>query len=235
MERRTHLWKNKGGEEAQTLITKIYNALTCISWSGTLDGFVVVEPVVELAVYATDHWLSDVHENQMLDLLRRRVQHQPQSQKIEIENIYFYGFLKKAYETHNSGEYEGHYFACACETGDAMASGLGSCIGFLVNINENHWVAIIIDFESSTIFYGDSIYTKPPTGFLAVLHWWTHHHTGQHFEKKSLIITHQKDSFSCGLLSFNALAHHVLPSEYPLITASQVRIGRLKVMLDVID
>ncbi|KAG2748080.1 hypothetical protein P692DRAFT_20735450 [Suillus brevipes Sb2] len=214
---------------------KIYNALTCISWSGTLDGFAVAEPVVELAVYATDDWLSDVHENQMLDLLRRRIQRQPQSQKIEIENIYFYGFLKKAYEVHSSGEYKGRYFARACETGDAMASGIGSCIGFLVNINENHWVAVVIDFKSSTIFYGDSIYTKPPTGFLAVLHWWTHHHTGQHFEEKSLIITHQTDSFSCGLLSFNALAHHILPSEYPLITASQVRIGRLKVMLDVID
>ncbi|KAG1826113.1 uncharacterized protein BJ212DRAFT_1295375 [Suillus subaureus] len=57
-----------------------------------------------------------------------------------------------------------------------MASGLGSCIGFLVNINENHWITVIIDFESSTIFY-----------------------------------------------------------EYPLITASQVRIGKLKVMVDVID
>ncbi|KAG1768439.1 hypothetical protein EV702DRAFT_1203278 [Suillus placidus] len=203
--------------------------------SGTLNGFAVVEPVVKLAVYATDDWLFDVHENQMLDLLRRRIQRQPQSQKIEIENIYFYGFLKKAYEIHSSGEHEGRYFAHARETGDAMALGLGSCIGFLVNINENHWVAVVIDFESSTIFYGDSIYTKLPTGFLAVLHWWTHHHTGQHFEEKSLIITHRKDSFSCGLLSFNALAHHVLPSEYPLIMALQVRIGRLNVMLDVID
>jgi hypothetical protein len=85
---------------------KIYNTLTSISWSGTLDGFAVAEPVVELAVYATDDWLSDVHENQMLDLLQRRVQHQPQSQKIKIKDIYFYGFLKKTYETHNSGEYE---------------------------------------------------------------------------------------------------------------------------------
>jgi hypothetical protein len=94
--------------------------------------------------------------------------------------------LKKAYEVHSSGEYKGRYFARACETGDAMASGIGSCIGFLVNINENHWVAVVIDFESSTIFYGDSIYTKPPTGFLTVLHWWTHHHTGQHFEENHL-------------------------------------------------
>ncbi|KAG2067101.1 hypothetical protein BDR04DRAFT_1028389, partial [Suillus decipiens] len=71
MERRTQLWKNKEGEEAQRLITKIYNALTCISWSGKLSGFATAEPVVELASYATDEWLSDVHENQMLDLLWR--------------------------------------------------------------------------------------------------------------------------------------------------------------------
>jgi hypothetical protein len=84
LERRTQLWKNEGGKEARTLVTKIYNALTYISWSGTLDGFVVAESVVELAVCATDDWLSDVHENQMLDLLRRRIQHQPQSQKIDV-------------------------------------------------------------------------------------------------------------------------------------------------------
>lgn len=214
---------------------KIYNALTCTSWSGKLGGFAVAEPVVELTAYATDEWLLDVHENQMLDLLRRRLQRQPQQKKIEIENIYFYGFLMKAYEIHSLGEYEGRYFARARETGDAMASGLSSCIGFLVNVHGNHWAAVVINFESSTIFYGDSIYKKPPTGFLAALHWWTHHHTGQHFKEESLIITHQQDSFSCGLLSFNALAHHVLPSEYPLILASQVRNGRLKVMLDVID
>ncbi|KAG1855940.1 hypothetical protein F4604DRAFT_1932076 [Suillus subluteus] len=107
MERRTQLWKNEEGEEARRLVAKIYNALTCISWSGKLGGFAVAEPVVELTAYATDEWLSDVHENQMLNLLWRRLQHQPQGQKIEIENIYFYGFLKKAYEIRSSREYEG--------------------------------------------------------------------------------------------------------------------------------
>ncbi|KAG2073052.1 hypothetical protein BDR04DRAFT_1152684 [Suillus decipiens] len=67
MERRTQLWKNEEGEEAQRLITKIYNALTCIFWSRKLSGFAIAEPVVELALYATDEWLSDVHENQMLN------------------------------------------------------------------------------------------------------------------------------------------------------------------------
>ncbi|KAG2151059.1 uncharacterized protein EDB93DRAFT_1083713 [Suillus bovinus] len=48
MERRTQLWKNEEGEEARRLVTKIYNAPTCISWSGKLSGFAVAEPVVEL-------------------------------------------------------------------------------------------------------------------------------------------------------------------------------------------
>ncbi|KAG1863038.1 hypothetical protein F4604DRAFT_1587243 [Suillus subluteus] len=41
MERRTQLWKNEEGEEARRLVAKIYNALTCISWSGKLGGFVL--------------------------------------------------------------------------------------------------------------------------------------------------------------------------------------------------
>jgi hypothetical protein len=114
-------------------------------------------------------------------------------------NVWDMTLLDEGIWNNSLGEYEGWYFAHAHETGDVMASGLSSCIGFLVNVHGNHWVAVIINFEFSTIFYGDSIYTKPLIGFLTALHWWTHHHTGQHFKEESLIITHQQDSFSCGV------------------------------------
>jgi hypothetical protein len=144
--------------------------------------------------------------------------------------------LEKAYETHTSGDYESsRYFAQARETGQAMASGLGGSIAFLMNVNGNHWAAVVIDFESWIIFYGDSLHEKPSSEVLAVLNWWTYHHTGQQFTRRSLAITQQQDGFSCGLLSYNALAHHFLPSECPLMAATQVRNGRLKIMLEVID
>lgn len=95
-------------------------------------------------------------------------------------------------------------------------------------------MAVIVDFNSHSILYGDSLNQEPPNDMLAILHWWTHHHTGHHFTTCPLEITYQKDAFSCSLLSFNALAHHFLPMEYPLIAASNVRNGWLKILLDII-
>ncbi|KAG1883057.1 hypothetical protein F4604DRAFT_1677975 [Suillus subluteus] len=68
-----------------------------------------------------------------------------------------------------------------------------------------------------------------------ILEWWTKHHSGHQFMVQPLGITHQQDIFSCGLLSFNALAHHFLPDSYPLINAMLVANGQLEMMLEVIE
>jgi hypothetical protein len=47
----------------------VYDALGSISWAGNVKGFSNDEPIYKLATYTTHHWLSDVHEDQMLDLL----------------------------------------------------------------------------------------------------------------------------------------------------------------------
>ncbi|KAG1872305.1 hypothetical protein DFJ58DRAFT_652248 [Suillus subalutaceus] len=228
LERRDWLSKDKEKEETQTLIDKVYNALGSISWSANIRGFSNTERTVTLATYCTDEWLSDIQENQMLDLLQRRLQHEPGGQQIKVESVYFYILLKRGYDA--------RHFTCIWETRHALSSGLGpSCIGFLVNVNRNHWVAVIVNFNSRSILYGDSLNQEPPNDMLAILHWWMHHHTGHRFTTRSLEITYQKDAFSCGLLSFNALAHHFLPMEYPLIAVSNVRNGRLKILLDIID
>ncbi|KIK77062.1 hypothetical protein PAXRUDRAFT_28870 [Paxillus rubicundulus Ve08.2h10] len=43
----------------------------------------------------------------------------------------------------------------------------------------------------------------------------------------------QKDTFSCGLLAFNALAHHILPSHYPLIPTTSIVKARLEILLGI--
>ncbi|KAG1866765.1 hypothetical protein F4604DRAFT_1501271, partial [Suillus subluteus] len=108
-----------------------------------------------------------------------------------------------------------------------------SSVGFVTNINGNHWVATVIDFASSQILYGDSLGSCPDKAFINVLQWWSNHHTGHHFTVGSLEIVHQVDSFSCGLLSVNALAHFFLPSEYPLMDMKKVDDERLKILLEV--
>ncbi|KAG1724691.1 uncharacterized protein EDB91DRAFT_1035429, partial [Suillus paluster] len=218
------------------LIDKVYDALGHVFWSANIRGFSNLKWTVELAAYCTDEWLSDVHENQMLNLLWGRLQHKPGDQQIEIESVYFYVLLKRGYEACTSGEYEdSRHFACIHKAGHALLSGLGHCIGFLINVNRNHWVTVIINFKSHSILYSDSLNQEPLNDMLTVLHWWMYHHTGHQFTTRPLAITYQKDAFSCGLLSFNALTHHCLSTEYPLIALSHVRNGRLEILLDIIN
>ncbi|KDQ50956.1 hypothetical protein JAAARDRAFT_199506 [Jaapia argillacea MUCL 33604] len=64
------VWSKKQPEETYSLVNEVLDALGTLSWSGTIHGFGDEEPMFKLATYATQDWLSTVHENQMLDLLR---------------------------------------------------------------------------------------------------------------------------------------------------------------------
>jgi hypothetical protein len=61
----------KGDNTAKTrkLVCQVYNSLDSLMWSRNIEGFSNQDPIVNLHAYATNNWLSDIHENQMLDLL----------------------------------------------------------------------------------------------------------------------------------------------------------------------
>jgi hypothetical protein len=63
--------------------------------------------------------------------------------------------------------------------------------------------------------------------------WWTYFHTGHHFTRGSLKITHQQDGYSCGIFTPNSIAHRANPERYLLIDQADVDDERLKVMLKV--
>ncbi|KAH7917030.1 hypothetical protein BV22DRAFT_994373, partial [Leucogyrophana mollusca] len=217
------------------LIEEVYNALSSLPWSGDIRGFDSPEPIYKLATYATCHWLSTVHEDQMLDLLRRQLCLTPSAHRVEIQNMGFQKFIQEGYTHRNSGEYEeSRYFRVACGVGQALASCQRDVLGFLVNLNASHWVAVVMNFREGEILYGDSLGEPIPGDLAAMLDWWTNGHTGLTFVHKLLPITRQHDGFSCGLLSFNALAHYVLPEEYLLIDSSAVDDEQLNVMMRVI-
>jgi hypothetical protein len=87
-------------------------------------------------------------------------------------------------------------------------------LGTMVNIRENHWVAIAFDFEQSLIWYRDSWGRKPVDEVTSILDWWMFYHTGNKFTYQKLKILSQMDSFSCGLLGANGLGHFYLPEKY---------------------
>ena len=113
-----------------------------------------------------------------------------------------------------------------------MGNGTHKELQYLMNLDSKHWVAIVLDFANLEILYSN---TMGGMDLKEILSWWTHIHSGRKFMYGELEITFQQDSFLCGLLAWNALAHQSLPHKNALIDAQEVDDARLKVMLKVID
>jgi hypothetical protein len=104
----------------------------------------------------------------------------------------------------------------------------GSSLGLIMHIHSNHWVALVIDFAHGLLLYGDPMGQTMPSIVEDTYNWWLGQHCNSTFDIKSLPCTLQDDTFSCGLLAVNALEHHFLPAEYPLIAKSAVAIGHIQ-------
>jgi hypothetical protein len=119
--------------------------------------------------------------------------------------------------------------------GELLVSGIYQQLGTIVNYQDTHWVAIVLDFPNKTIWQGDSLDWEMEAKLREPLEWWIHDHTSTTFAYKKMQVTHQKDTFSCGLLAWNALSHYFLPDYCPLIDQRDVAHARLKVLLQVCD
>jgi len=79
-------------------------------------------------------------------------------------------------------------------------------IGGIVNVNSNHWVAVIVDLWSSTVLYGDSL-GGSDGDVVAALSWWAGFHMGRQFSQAALPIGIQTNTISCGLFAKVGLMH----------------------------
>lgn len=234
---RRKIWNTKKSSASYSAVETTYTMLTTLTWSGFVHGFDNLEPIESLATYATRDWLSDVHENQMLDLLRMAVTRRADGQRFEVENAAFWKFLTHAYDKRELGTYlTDRYFVRPRGLGEALARGDRDIVVMIVNLSNVHWIAVAVDFREKSILYGDSLGGKRNAQVLAVLEWWTAAHSGgEPFKCEALQITRQPDFHSCGLASWNAVAHLLLPDRYPLLDPTDLDTARLHVMHDVLQ
>src|ERR1700733_15316763 len=101
----------------------------------------------------------------------------------------------------------------------------------IANIGSNYWVAIVVNLKSSNILYGDSMGGTIDDDIEKALTWWIHHHTRKHFTKGYLLITHQRDGHSCGILAWAALTRFLFPGPYLLVNAGLLANERLRMFL----
>jgi len=170
--RKKVLKKTMNGENADAIMQEAYDMLSCLPWSGDVRGFNASELLYKLATYASREWLATMHEDQILDLLRRELL--LKGTRTEIAQMAFFWSLHQAYTCHDTGEYEeSHVFAWIQGIGTALVTGERDGLGTMVNIGGDHWVAIAIDFELSLVWYGDSFGQRPVEEVTSVLDWWT--------------------------------------------------------------
>jgi hypothetical protein len=198
-------WKRAKNQEGIKIVNQIFDALAILRWSDKLCGFSAnaVEGLDSLTYYTSNKWLAGEHVNQMLDLLRLSLQRQGKTD-IEILSTYFYNKISRGFD--NRDQYtQDKSFHVHCRLGNDLAVGISNEIAFLVNLNQNHWVSVIVNFRQHEILYGDSLGPPISLPMKNTLLWWTRHHTDINFTLSKLPITIQGDSFSCGLLAWNSL------------------------------
>ena len=215
------------------LIKQVSSALSKLSWKNKIKGFPVDLPPEYLASYLTRKWLTDEHENQMLHLLQEELTLRNPESSTDITYTYFFQILS---QLHRDGTYDTDKGAdWVRRKGVEFSTGVYDILATIVNLNDNHWVPIVVDFKASKFLYGDSMGGAIDENVEEILTWWTYHHTGITFTKTYLPITRQRDGFSCGLLAWNALATYLLPDIHSLIDASDVAKERLKMFLQVVE
>ncbi|KZT65980.1 hypothetical protein DAEQUDRAFT_813834 [Daedalea quercina L-15889] len=195
----------------------------------------------ELATFLSHDWLASEHINMFIEMLRTEIQLD--------ENLRDRHAVWGTYWTQTLwGKYHSAVEAAAnqnisvppshdvlptwlLEDGRHLSVGELHSIGLIFNLNDNHWVAVVINYNSKLLLYADSLGYIIPKGLQQLLEWWLEPYGGKHLTFASLPCARQGplDTFSCGICAPNAIAHYYLPSRYPLVlvTPESVDISRL--------
>jgi hypothetical protein len=209
-------------------VRNICDALQSIHWSGVVEGFEHREPILGLSIFASREWFTDSQQSYMLDLLRSDVLDASRNLNDEIGEIWVMEYIRAAWRDRaayielEAKPKPNNNHPKAKALGAVLGSGDRERLGIMGNLQNLHWIAVVVDAKNDRILYGDpfqpnSSPINPDAETIHALEWWASFHTGRRFVVGSLAISHQQDDYNCGILSHNALAHHFLPEQYPLI------------------
>ena len=215
------------------LLERSLQMAPALLWGTRVPGFNVDVDMQYLSYFFTMQWLTDDHETLMLDLLQTEVACSPQHQSFVFASVFLHNWITGAFK--NPVDYViDQQLTWLRDLGNTYAESKSTVLT-ISNLNDNHWVAVVLDFNYRTIYYGDSFNRFPSLNTLSAFERWTHFHTGKDFKVMLLPTTHQTDRHSCGLLAWNALAHMVFPDRYQLFNASKVDNERLQLFLRIAE
>ncbi|KAH9997394.1 hypothetical protein BJV74DRAFT_768368, partial [Russula compacta] len=184
-----------------------------IPWAGDVHGFTEAEPVIKLATYLSHDWLATTHGNHQLDLLQWDLAHSgmdPQS-LCKVMNLSFFQKMMQVYHARNNTPYSARGGAYHLwNVGEELANGTWTIVVGIVNVNDNYWIAVVVDATWSIIQVGDSLGGENTEVKVAVA-WWINTHIPHKFSQESLLTTSRQDTHSCLIFAANAPGHFILP------------------------
>ncbi|THH17105.1 hypothetical protein EUX98_g9190 [Antrodiella citrinella] len=201
--------------------------------------------IEQLHIYLSDEYLFGGHIDQQLSFLRDKLFTHGNilATPPTIVGIDFMDSLLKA-KANKSSYQLGKVATLIHDLGVSLRDKTVTSIGGLLHVHGNHYTIFVVDVIGHFIGYGDSFRDEMPSEIRDALTWWVAESMGLDASTietswfRELPVTRQKDGFSCGVLALNALGHHFLSTEIPLIVPGErkaVAFERMKMLIAVFD
>ena len=170
--------------------------------------------------YLSNQWLAMKHINQQLELLRLNLT-RSWSMGFEVMGPHFFQKLHSVYRQCNHVQYSKGSAQFLWQIGKELENGILNGLAGIANVNNNHWIALVVDMPNRKCHYGD-FRQGMDCELTGAIDWWSGIHLKRELEHVKLAITKQKDTYNCGVFALNALAHHILPNPPPLLSETLV-------------
>ncbi|KAF5312309.1 hypothetical protein D9619_003512 [Psilocybe cf. subviscida] len=216
-------------------VNKTLEQLSMLSWDGNLSTSFTPPHFLkdELVFYLSRRWLNDGHIDQLHSFLETEINlclPKFAAETIHIFSTVLTRYLFIAFAQKDTYEPTGSSFLA--KFGQRLSSKSRHIAG-IFHVHTNHWISICIDLETKTLSYGDpALDASDPFSddrsqwdmkLVAALQWWINQHlpeiASNDLDLDILLTPRQNfavDTWSCGIFSFNALEHELLPGR-PLL------------------
>ena len=216
----TWLWGISSSESMTEICDQVMAGLSFFPWNGANCS------VHDMVSLLSDSWLSDFH----IDYVLTKISHHHCSYYgVETSNRHI--FLPVFDIGSVVSAYGGGHHGCAAdksknllEAENKIILGQIDSVAGVLHLH-NHWTSLAITFKPPRIFYGDSLGNLIPSDKASSFWQWISHMlswSGHGIQKSDisiypLEIAIQKDPNSCGLFALNAISHHYLQQNSPLL------------------
>ncbi|KAI0318142.1 hypothetical protein OF83DRAFT_1083107 [Amylostereum chailletii] len=198
-------------------------ALRTLAWGQELRAYGSRAPLDHLSQIVSDGWLGDEVLNVLLLGLYARAR---LDTRLADQVIIAPATLDYKIRTTESKDYD--HATLLLRYRDNIRRLSLRFLYFLSFVNDNHWIAVCVDFESKCIKYGDSSPHAGPPRFMKKLLGWLKHAFKSNFRDGGNNLPHgtQTDSHSCGPCAVNCVEHAVFGTG--LFTPNARRLWRLR-------